>query len=138
MAIESLFSALDISASGLRAQRVKMDIIANNIANADTTRTEEGGPYKGKKVVFTPRVDPETGKEEGVEVKDIYTDAAAPRMIYDPGHPDADANGYVAFPNVNVITEMVDMVQASRAYEANVTALNAAKEMINRSLDIMK
>jgi flagellar basal-body rod protein FlgC len=135
-AIEALFTSMDISASGLSAQRRRMDLIANNIANAQTTRTAEGGPYKRKDAVLTARIDPETGKDFGVDIKEIITDPTAPRMIYDPGHPDANKEGFVAYPNVSVVTEMVNMLQVTRAYEANVTALTAAKEMINKSFEI--
>lgn len=138
MAIRALFSVLDISASGLTAQRRKIDIIANNIANANTTRTPEGGPYKRKYISFVPKIDPETGQEMGVEIGQIYTDPTAPRMVYDPSHPDANEKGYVVFPNVNIIREMVDMIQATRAYEANITVLNATKDMIMKSLEIAK
>ncbi|RKY37404.1 MAG: flagellar basal body rod protein FlgC [Candidatus Omnitrophota bacterium] len=138
MSEECIFTGFRISATGLSAQRKKMDVIANNMANAGTTRTVEGGPYKRKFITFMPKINPKTGVQEGVEVKGISVDPAAPRMIYDPTHPDADKKGYVAYPNVNTITEMVDMLQVVRAYEANVTALNAAKEIINKSLDIVR
>ena len=136
MSIESLFSGMQISASGLSAQRRRMDLIANNIANANTTRTAEGGPYKRMDVDFVAQVDPQTGMDSGVDISDVYVDPTAPRMVYDPGHPDANKDGFVAYPNVNMITEMVNMTQVVRAYEANVTALNAAKDMINKSFEI--
>ncbi len=135
--IDSLFSSMAISASGLTAQRKRMDLIANNIANASTTRTEEGGPYKRQDVVFVEKVD-STGNEAGVDIKEVFVDPAAPRMIYDPTHPDANKQGYVAFPNVSIIQEMTNMMHVQRAYEANVTTLNAARDMINKSFEIVK
>lgn len=137
MAIESLFNSMDISASGLTAQRRRLDLIANNLANAGTTRTAEGGPYRRKDVTFKERLDAETGREAGVEINQIVTDKSAPRRVYDPTHPDADTEGYVSLPNVSTLTEMVNMIQVTRLYEANVTAMNAAKEMINKSFDIL-
>ncbi len=137
MAVESLFNALEISSSGLTAQRRRLDLIANNIANAGTTRTPEGGPYKRKDITFKERLDAETGKEAGVEIAQVVTDQSAPRRVYDPTHPDADKDGYVAMPNVSMLTEMVNMLQVTRMYEANVTAMNAAKEMITKSFEIL-
>ena len=136
-----LFSSLDTSASGLSAQRLRLDVISNNIANVNTTRTALGGPYQRQRVVFTPRTPeqafllPMNTKDrarvatgEGVKVSAVSADPAPPKMVFDPGHPDADANGYVAMPNINIVNEMVDMMSASRAYEANVTAINSAKK----------
>ena len=136
MAIESLFSGMRISSSGYTAQRKLMDIIANNIANANSTRSAEGGPYKRMDAVLAPKVDSETGSEEGVEISKVFTDPSAPRLVYDPGHPDANGDGYVQFPNVSIIREMANMIQVSRAYEANITAMSAAKEMISKSFEI--
>lgn len=144
-----LFRALEISASGLTAERLRMDLIANNIANVDTTRTAEGGPYRRQRPLLQSRGDTspfgrlvrlvtgrmgETG--EGVRVVGISRDVRPPKLRYDPSHPDADVNGYVALPNVDIVTEMVDLITASRAYEANVTAADAAKSMALRALEI--
>lgn len=144
----SFFSAMDISASGLTAQRLRLDIIANNLANAETTRTDAGGPYRRQVPVFEVRQPEDTfaallgratgidGTGGGVRVARIDEDASPFRLKYDPGHPDADAQGYVQLPNVNSVTEMVDMISATRAYEANITAINSAKAMIARALEI--
>lgn len=145
----NLFSSMDISATGLTAERIRMDVVSQNIANANTTRTVQGGPYRRKLVVFK-EIQPDsfqnifektkgkyTGK--GVEVVQIIEDEKTPlRRVYDPGHPDADQQGYVSYPNVNIVAEMVDMISATRAYEANVTAFNAAKSMFQKSLEIGK
>lgn len=133
------FSSFDISASGIFAQRTRMDIIANNIANAESTRTDDGGPYRRQNVSFKAAYKEALGGSKrlsGVTVAGVTEDPTDFKSVYDPGHPDADANGYVHMPNVNVVEEMVDMVSATRAYEANVTALNAAKSMINSAIDI--
>ncbi|MHB8926056.1 MAG: flagellar basal body rod protein FlgC [Bacillota bacterium] len=152
-----LFSAMDTSASGLTAQRLRLDLIAANLANANTTRTEQGGPYRRQVAILTPRGGPNLfsgflgaaqgqqggggsgqagGAAAGVRVVAVVEDQTPPKLKYDPSHPDADENGYVRLPNVNVVTEMVDMMEATRAYEANVTAINAAKTMALRALDI--
>ena len=168
-----LFNSIRISGTGLRGQRVKMDVVAQNLANAETTRTAEGTPYRRQRAVFQellkqklgrlqalraqrPQSEPIAlqrthrahmtgglarllGEEQvpGVSVDVAHApDASEFRVVYDPGHPDADEEGYVLLPNVNVISEMVDMITASRAYEANVSAVQAAKEMFNRALDI--
>jgi flagellar basal-body rod protein FlgC len=149
-AISGIFAPFSISASALTAERLRMDVISNNIANANTTRTIEGGPYIRQRVVFAPRFDgtpafgpliptmtPE-GLPVGVRVTAIQKDPSPPRMVYDPGHPDANTEGYVAYPNVNVVNEMVDMISASRAYEANITAFNATKSMALQALTIGK
>jgi flagellar basal-body rod protein FlgC len=133
------FSSFDISASGIYAQRVRMDVIANNVANADSTRTPSGGPYRRQTVTFRAVYEDAVGNRPipaGVKVDGIVEDATDYRMVYDPGHPDADASGYVKMPNVNVVEEMVDMISATRAYEANVTALNATKSMISTAIEI--
>ena len=143
----NLFRSMDISASGLTAERVRMDVISQNIANVNTTRTSQGGPYRRKLVVlkeiqpdsFESILDKVKGKYsgKGVEVVQIAEDDQTPlREVYDPGHPDADQNGYVEYPNVNIVSEMVDMISATRAYEANVTAFNASKAMFQKSLEI--
>lgn len=150
----SIFRGIDAAASGLTAERLRMDVIANNIANANTTRTAEGGPFKRKYVVFEPRVETEPNfarilageifppKKDpvgrGVRATRIGTDDTQGTMVYDPGHPDANAEGYVEKPNINIVTEMVDMITASRGYEANVTVVNAAKAMAQSALDIGK
>ncbi|MES2201111.1 MAG: flagellar basal body rod protein FlgC [candidate division FCPU426 bacterium] len=147
----NLFSSFEISGSGLSAQRLRMDTVANNIANVNTTRTAEGGPYRRLRVVFEPRQSeplfllPLEPKEramaqlsQGVRVTGVSPDPAGAKMVYDPGHPDADAKGYVAMPNINIVNEMVDMISASRAYEANVTAINDAKSMALKALEIGK
>jgi len=144
----NLFSSFEISASGLSAQRLRMDVISNNIANVNTTRGINGQPFQRQRVVFQPRnveqqfllpySKPEAGMQpgEGVRVVKVTADTSPAKMVFDPGHPDADATGYVAMPNVNIVNEMVDLLSASRAYEANVTAINAAKNMAAKALDI--
>lgn len=135
----SYLSMIDISASGLTAERLRMDLIANNLANVNTTRTGAGGPYRRKVAVLQENpVGPGRGfgTGGGVRVAGVLDDATPGRLVYDPGHPDSAPNGYVEYPNVNVVTEMVDLITASRAYEANVTALNAAKEMVQKTLEI--
>ncbi|MCS6801700.1 MAG: flagellar basal body rod protein FlgC [Chloroflexota bacterium] len=146
----SILHALRVSASGLTAQRVRMDVIANNVANAETTRTADGGPYRRELVRFLPRgatpfslvLDRFRGASgpayDGVEVTAVFQDDTPPRLVYDPTHPDADAAGYVAYPNVNPVVEMVDLLAATRAYQANVTVLNAAKQMALKALEIGK
>jgi len=136
----SLFRSFDISASGLTAERLRMDTIANNLANVNTTRTARGGPYRRQMVVFEERLAQVMGRGglrgAGVRVRRIVEDDDPPRLEYNPHHPDANEEGYVAMPNVNVVTEMVDMISASRAYEANIAALNAAKAMALNALEI--
>lgn len=122
----------DISASGLSAQRARLDLIASNIANVETTRTPEGGPYRRLRPVFASR----TGNPGGVEIIGVVADARPPRRVYQPGHPDADGDGFVAYPNVSIVEEMVDLVSATRSYEANAAAFNAAKSMAQRALDL--
>lgn len=138
--------AIDTSATGMTAQRLRMDVIANNLANVNTTRTRQGGPYRRQVVVFESRTpSPRSFKdtlagylngEAGVRVKAIREDNSPGQRVYDPSHPDADQEGYVTMPNVNVVSEMVDMISATRAYEANVTALNATKGMAMKALEI--
>jgi len=132
------FSSIDISASGLFAQRTKLDAIANNIANASTTRTQEGGPYKRQEVTFKTRLGSLEVGEGGVEVAEVLESAEPPKMVYDPSHPDAGPDGTVAMPNVNIVEEMTDLISATRAYEANVTAINAARTMASKALEIGK
>lgn len=139
MTIVGLVDSLRISGSGLTAERVRMDTIANNLANANTTRTEQGGPYRRQMVLFSAVESDRRQKFRvggGVRVLGIVEDPTAPRLVYDPQHPDADSEGYVQMPNVNVITEMVDLISATRAYEANITAINAAKAIAMKALDI--
>lgn len=130
-----VISTLRVSSSGLSAERLRMDLIADNLANANTTRAPDGQPYRRKVAVFQP-ITPTPQMPGGVRVAQIAADPTPPRLVYEPGHPDADANGYVAYPNVDIVHEMVDMITASRAYEANIQAFNAAKNMFLRTLDI--
>lgn len=144
------FSALETSASGLTAQRLRMDIISQNIANANTTRTDQGVPYCRKVVLFASREETKPFSEylsgasreklglKGVRAVKIVEDRTPFRRVYEPGHPDADEDGYVLMPNVDIATEMVNMISATRAYEANVTAINATKAMTMKALDIGK
>lgn len=139
-------SSLNISGSGLTAQKLRMDVISQNIANADVTRTEEGAPYRRKMVVlssikgsgsFREALDYATAvKAGGVKVESIVEDQSDLVPVYNPNHPDANEEGYVMMPNVNTAQEMIDMLSASRAYEANVTAFNATKSMLLKALDI--
>lgn len=144
----SFFGSMNTSVSGLSAQRLRLDVISQNIANKDTTRTENGGPYKRKAVIFesiqnTPTFDAVLGKYQqgtnnGVRVSKIVEDNKPFISVYNPTHPDADANGYLKMPNVNEVEEMVNMISASRAYEANVTAFNNMKAMATKALEIGK
>lgn len=145
----SIFNSMNTSASGLTAQRLRLDVISNNIANVNTTRTEEGGPYRRERVIFQERMDEksfhgallkalQTPKPAGVKVLALEKDDSPLKPVYDPNHPDADETGYVMMPNVNIVTEMVDMISATRSYEANITAINSAKSMISKALEISK
>jgi len=168
MGMIDLFSGLSISASALRAQRVRQNVISSNLANAETTRTKEGGPYKRQFVIlrenktetdqrfvfgpdkmqgFTTHDNhipiPAPGMPidkdhvgSGVEVESIEQDQTPAKLVYDPSHPDANAQGYVAMPNVNVVQEMTDMITATRSYEASVTAMNSTKSMLMKALEI--
>ena len=165
MKIGKLFAGFDISAMGLTAQRKRMNAIAENMANAETTKTDEGGPYKRKIITLKAEADrsfsttlnsagvklavtngqhfseasegmPAEEKVGGGVQSTEKEDSSPFKMVYDPGHPDADPNGYVKMPNVNIVTEMVDMISASRSYEANVTAINAAKTSAKDALEI--
>ena len=146
----SFFGSLDTSASGLTAQRLRLDVISQNMANASTTRTENGGPYKKKNVVFE-QIQNEAGTSfsavlnkkkqsgnNGVRVAEIVEDQSEGTLVYDPSHPDANEQGYVEMPNVNIIDEMVDMISASRSYEANVNSFNSMKSMFTKALEIGK
>lgn len=135
--MSSLFSALRISASGLSAERLRMDTISSNIANANTTRGADGKPYIRKVAVFQENLDSARGFN-GVKAVGIEEDKSPLRREYDPSHPDADADGYVTMPNVNILNEMADMIASSRAYEANVDTLNAGKSMFMKALEIGK
>lgn len=144
----ALFNSMNVSASGMTAQRLRTDIIAQNIANVNTTRDENGEVYRRKNVIFEER--DVTGFSQillrtagtvgnGVKVTSIYSDEESPtRLVYDPSHPDANEEGYVEYPNVNTVQEMTDMIDASRSYEANVTAFNATKNMALKALEIGK
>jgi len=132
----SLLNTMEISASGLTAQRLRLDIIANNLANAETTRTNNGTPYKRKVPIFREMLDQFTGVSKGVEVIRIVEDNSPFRMVYDPSHPDANQEGYVLYPNVNPVIEMTDMISATRSYEANLALVNASKSMFLKSLEI--
>jgi flagellar basal-body rod protein FlgC len=137
----SVFSALEVASSGLSAERVRMNTTASNLANARTTRTAEGGPYKRIDPVFEVRALAGTEGTQAravsrVGVAEIREDQRAGQMLYDPGHPDADAAGYVEYPNVNVVEEMVNMIAASRAYEAGVASIEAVKQMAGSALNI--
>jgi len=145
----SIFGSLDISASALSAERLRMDVTAENLANAQSTRTANGGPYRRKEVVLEATGDggfagalaaarSADGPNGGVRVAGIAEDTAPDRLVYDPGHPDANQQGYVRMPNVNPVTEMVDLISASRSYEANVTAMQTAKQMFTKTLDLLR
>ena len=147
----SMFLGIDAAASGLTAERLRMDVISNNIANANTTRTAEGGAYHRRFVVFEPRENTDGAFSsflqksvnklkagDGVRAIGIEADPSQGPLVYDPGHADANALGYVERPNVNIVAEMVDMITASRAYEANTTTVNAAKSMVAKALDMGK
>lgn len=146
-----MFDSIDTSASGMTAERLRMDVISNNIANVNTTRTAQGSAYRRKYVVFEPRTDTEQSASffaafsnemqkpgNGVRAVSIQDDDSPFKLKYDPGNPDANQQGYVQMPNVNIVAEMTDMITASRAYEANVTAVNSAKSMAMKTLDIGK
>ena len=148
----SLFGGIATSSSGLSAQQLRLDVISDNLANASTTRTAEGGPFQRSRVIFRPIVSqpywrspflPESldnGLGKGVRVNKVEKDTSPPRLVYDPTHPDAiktgPQTGYVQMPNVNTVNEMVDMIDASRAYEANVTLINGSKAMFSKALEI--
>ncbi len=141
----SLFSSLQVSASGMAAQRTRAELLVENMANAETTRTPEGGPYRRKDVVFSSDLQSspfsavfQNQLAEGVSVAGVTQDDRPPELRYLPGHPDADANGYVAFPRMNPAEEMVDLMNAARSYQGNVAAMTAVKDMINHSLDLMR
>ncbi|MFK7872955.1 MAG: flagellar basal body rod protein FlgC [Oligoflexales bacterium] len=144
--MSGFFKSMKISSSGLAAQRVRMNLLSSNLANAQTTRTAEGGPYRRKDVVFSAT--PVSNEFEdfldetmhtqlkSVTVTDIHKDSREPKRVFEPSHPDADQDGYVSMPNIQIMNEMVNMIAATRAYEANATALNDAKDMAMRALEI--
>ena len=143
----SLFSSLSVSASGMAAQRTRAELLVENMANAETTRTPDGGPYRRKDAVFETRQvespfasvfqSAMDSTSNGVKVTEIMVDQRDPVKRYLPGHPDADKDGYVAFPNLNPAEDMVDLMEASRNYEGNVSAISAVKDMIQRSIDLL-
>lgn len=140
----SIMKTMDICSSGLNCEKARMDIIAQNIANIETTKTAEGGPYRRKMVVFKEALQNQlqargtgtTAAGAGVQVTKIIADTAPPLMVFDPQNPDANQEGYVAKPNINLANEIVDSITAVRAYEANITVLNAVKSMATKSLTI--
>lgn len=146
----SLFSSLSVSASGMSAQRIRAEVLVENLANSETTRTPEGGPYRRKDVVFssTPVSSFQSAFQSalgsggipgtGVRVSEIVTDTREPERQYMPGHPDADADGYVAMPRINQAEDMVDLMGASRSYQANVSAISAVKDMIQKSIELFR
>jgi flagellar basal-body rod protein FlgC len=150
----SLFNALNTAASGLSAERLRMDVTAENLANAQTTRGADGQPYRRKVVVLQEATATRFGRTldgaingparaingsaGGVRVAQIAQDATPNRLVYDPGHPDADPRGYTSMPNVQPVTEMVDLISSSRAYEANVTVMQTAKQMFSKTLEILR
>lgn len=141
----SLFSSLQVSSSGMSAQRTRAELLVENLANSETTRTPEGGPYRRQDVVFSTdqQVSPfsavfQSEVGTGVSVSDVVTDTRDPDRRYMPGHPDADKDGYVAYPRINPAEDMVDLLSATRSYEANVAAISSVKDMISRSIDIMR
>ncbi|HOB28482.1 MAG TPA: flagellar basal body rod protein FlgC [Bacillota bacterium] len=144
----SLFSTFHISASGLTAEKLRLDVIAGNLANQHSTRTAGGGPYRRRTVIFAeelagrraaPGISPGRGvpfSGRGVRVDQIYADPHPPQLVYEPGHPDADAEGYVQYPNVELSKEITDMITAVRSYEANTTVINTAKSLYLKALEI--
>ena len=148
-----LFTSINIASTGMAAERLRSDVISDNIANASTTRTQEGGAYKRSRVVFEPiaasnpqwrtpftPADLDNGPGKGVKVLEIVKDTSQGRLVYDPEHPDSIKSGpnkgYVEYPNVNIVNEMVDLISASRAYEVNATVIDGAKDMFTAALDI--
>jgi len=137
-----MFSAMEVAATGLTAERGRMNIIAGNLANARTTKTEEGTPYRRLDPIFVARpvvaesMNPVMRAVRGVEISEVRQDSMPGQMVYDPGHPDANPEGYVEYPNVNVVSEMVNMMTASRAYEAGVTSIESLKAMARAAIKI--
>lgn len=133
-----MFDSFRISASGMTAQRLWMDVIAENLANANTTRGADGKPYARKQVVLSEIPGSFESALQGVQVTGVVDDPTPGRRVYDPGHPDADKQGYVTLPNVTPVTEMVDLISSSRGYEADTQAMNAGKAMFLKALDILR
>ncbi|MGL5756420.1 MAG: flagellar basal body rod protein FlgC [Paraclostridium sp.] len=131
----SVFGGMRISASALSAERLRMDVVSSNVANMKTTRTKDGGAYRRKVAVFEENYDEKLGML-GVKTKSIEEDKSPLRKLYEPNHPDADKEGYVEYPNVDILVEMTDLMTASRSYESNVDTLNAQKNMISKALEI--
>ena len=141
--MQGILSPTDISATGLSAERLRMEVIGNNIANASTTRTREGGPYRRREVVFSAAMNdaiaPGDGSElNGVAVVGVQPDSSELPRVYQPGHPDADPQGYVTMPNVSLANEMVDLITANRGYEANLKVLKSYREMIQQTLTLLR
>ena len=143
----SLFTIMDINSMGMRAQRTRMEVSSSNLANANTTRTAEGGPYRRMDPIFVPKevehssfrdVLDHRARKLGVDVQKVVQENADPILVYDPEHPDANADGYVAMPNVNIVEEMVNLMTAARSYEANLSSLTLAKQMAERAADLGK
>jgi flagellar basal-body rod protein FlgC len=141
----SLFAALQVSASGMQAERTRAETLVENMANAETTRTPQGGPYKRKDVVFSSELQEspfsavfQNELATGVTVADVTEDQSAPDLRYMPGHPDANSDGYVAFPKMNPATEMADLLNTTRSYQANIAAMTAVKDMITNSISLLK
>jgi flagellar basal-body rod protein FlgC len=144
----SLFHLLSVSASGLEAQRRRAEVLTENLANAETTRTSQGGPYRRKDVIFESSKAEQPFQSmfrselgpgvEGVRVAEVVEDQRDPEKRYVPGHPDADAQGYVAFPRINPAEDMVDLLNTTRGYQSNIAAMSAVKDMIQRSLDLLR
>jgi len=144
----NLFGVMDISASALKAERQRAEVVASNMANAETTRTPEGGPYRRHHIVFSTAkpsfpqaLESRMGAASGiggVEVREVVPDSAPPLRRYEPSHPDADADGYVSYPAINPVEEMVDLMGAVRSYELNSSAVTASKQMIQQSLEILR
>ncbi|MCS7203112.1 MAG: flagellar basal body rod protein FlgC [Thermodesulfovibrio sp.] len=134
--MKDLFLPLKVSATALEAQKIRLNVIASNIANINSTKTPEGGPYRRKDVLFITYIYDQIS--QGVDVLKIVEDQRPFRIVYDPSHPDADKNGYVKYPNVNPMEEMINLISASRAYEANLTMINSYKEMFTRALDLLR
>lgn len=134
----SLIPGVNISATGLESESRRMEVIANNVANAQTTRGADGKVFQRKDVVFSQRLDSAMGNDlGGVQINEVVSDETPGRRVYRPGHPDADENGFLEMPNVNTVVEMVDMMSASRAFEANLSAIKTARTMANKALGIM-
>jgi flagellar basal-body rod protein FlgC len=136
--MSDMLSHFDVSGSALTAERARMRVTASNIANANATRTPEGGPYRRQFAVFETQPEARSSLDFGVRVSEIVEDPGAPRLIYEPNHPDADEHGYVAYPNIDMLREATVLKTASMAYQANLSVINTQKQIIRRSLDIAK